>query len=115
MLWRMNTASVTKYVLSKQIPALYIGMESFFPISLAMKISIGYLSSDQGQLIHLKMRRVKDRDFWGTPPPNLLQMGGSIGQVAEVQTKTSGLQMGQRSEFLWKPPQRCSIGEDLRR
>ena len=40
---------------------------------------------------------LKDRDFWGeTPPPQLRQVRGSIGQVAEVQTKKSGLQMGQR-------------------
>ena len=38
---------------------------------------------------------LKDRDFWGKPQ-NLPQMGGSIGQIVEVQTKKSGLLMGQR-------------------
>ncbi len=43
-----------------------------------------------------KCAMLKDRDFCGKPPPNLRQRRGSIGQVVEVQTKKSGLLMGQR-------------------
>ena len=54
--------------------------------------------------LHLQMCHVK-RQFLGKPPPPILrQMCGSIGQVAEVQTKKSGLQMGERYECLLKAP-----------
>ena len=42
------------------------------------------------------MSHVKRYGFLGETPQIYPQMGGSIGQIVEVQTKKSGLQMGQR-------------------